>query len=274
MKMIEIQQYKTAIDSFITNIIHALQESDDIHETLYESMKYVLESQSKRIRSSILMFVAIKLGCTYENALVAAAALELIHNYTIVHDDLPSMDNEKYRRGRLTCHEKFNEGIAVLTGNALLTLAYQVLTDGFKNEPEMFLQIIQVLLSSSGYCGVLSGQAQDILFKQNESVITLNENNVMAVLDMYYLKTGKLFEAAFLIPAILNHCTTLQQQLFAECGSVFGVLYQIADDIEDNEVVGDIVNEVKQSLIHRFDECINLLGNSEFSSLKDLANKL
>ena len=76
--MIEIQQYKTAIDSFITNIIHALQESDDIHETLYESMKYVLESQSKRIRSSILMFVAIKLDVTYENALVAAA-LELIH---------------------------------------------------------------------------------------------------------------------------------------------------------------------------------------------------
>lgn len=271
--MIEISQYKSVVESFIHEVIVAIENQHGMNRKLYESMQYVMKSNSKRIRGCILMHIAKILGIQYEHAIVCAAAIELVHNYTIVHDDLPGMDDDSMRRGIPTCHEEFGEGIAILTGNALFTLALQIVMDGFSEKKDLLFKITQVLLSTSGFFGILSGQAADLEMKSRSGVIHLNDDEKMNdILNMYYLKTGKLFEAAFLIPGIIIGVDSNAQNILAEAGSVFGILYQISDDIEDNEIEGDIVNNVKAMLLERFAILIDSM--SEFNTLKKLAEEL
>ncbi len=262
--MTVIQEYKKAINSFINDIVIQIENKDGINSTLYQAMQYVLNSGGKRIRSSILMHIADMLGADFDSAIVSAVALELIHNYTLVHDDLPGMDDDKFRRGLPACHEKFNEGIAILTGNALFSLSLQVLMDGLKGKEDILFKVMQVLIASSGYYGILSGQATDLEMKQNNknTIIGLSsEDSIMDVLNMFYFKTGKLFEAAFVIPGILAKLSSEKCQILAECGGIVGVLYQVTDDIKDSDSNNEITKNIKNSLLENFETCIKQLEN-------------
>ena len=251
--MLEIQnKYKNIIDKFIIDIITSTQNKKGIDITLYNAMYYVLSSGGQRLRASILLHVADALKVDFDVAIVAAISLELLHNYTLVHDDLPSMDDDDMRRGIPSCHMKFGEGVAILTGNALFTLALQVLIDGLSQHNNMLFKIMQVLLNSIGICGVLSGQSLDIKMRSHNMK---SDTDIIPILDMYYLKTGKLFEAAFIIPCILANIDANKQEILGECGGIFGIIYQIADDLADNTSMLDI--SIKDSLIETFNNLID-----------------
>jgi geranylgeranyl diphosphate synthase type II len=255
-----LEKYKKDIETFIDGVLSQMDEKNGVNQTLQNAIRYVLGSGGKRLRPSIMMYLCDVFEVPFELGVVPAAALELIHNYTLVHDDLPGMDDDEFRRGLPTCHKKFSEGIAILTGNALFTLALQIMMNGMKNNGELLYKAMQVLLSASSVQGVLSGQAFDIeMMKDNKNTIIglAPESDLMEVLNMYYLKTGKLFEAAFLIPGILAKMTSEQQNLLSECGSTFGVLYQIHDDMNDIESDRSTAHDIKKSLSENFDACVN-----------------
>ncbi len=270
-----LEKYKKDIETFIEGVLSQMDEKEGVNQTLQAAIRYVLSGGGKRLRPSIMMYLCDVFEVPFELGIVPAAALELIHNYTLVHDDLPGMDDDEFRRGLPTCHRKFNEGIAILTGNALFTLSLQVMMNGMKNNGELLYKAMQVLLSASGIQGVLSGQAFDIEMKRDNknTIIGLSpEEDIMEVLNMYYLKTGKLFEASFLIPGILTKLTSEQQNLLSECGSTLGVLYQIQDDINDIPAEGNTVSDVRDSLIENFDSCVDKM-QGRFDKKKILALK-
>lgn len=270
--MIEIQKYKSSIDAFILEVVQSIKNNGSVSMVLCEAVEYVMMSGGKRLRSSLLMFIADALDVNYNDAMLCASALEMIHNYTLVHDDLPAMDDDDFRRGLLTCHKKFGDGIAILVGSALYNLGLQLLVDGLRNKPDKLIAVMQVLLKTSGLSGVLSGQAEDILMAE-QKLSTLQDDEMIDIIDMYYLKTGKLFEAAFIIPAILADCDLETQTTLARCGSILGVLYQLIDDIED----GDGVKEGEaliQELMQKFVECIDNLHNERLEALKIFVQEL
>ncbi len=280
--MIKIQEYKNIIDSFIGDIVKQIEHKDGINSTLCQAMQYALNSGGKRVRPSILMHIADMIGADFDCAIVSAVALELIHNYTLIHDDLPSMDDDEFRRGLPSCHKKFSEGIAILTGNALLSLALQILMDGLKGKEDVSLKVMQVLISSSGYYGVLSGQAADLEMKgdsQNTIIGLSSEDSMMDILNMYYLKTGKLFEAAFTIPGIIAKLSSDKCKILAECGGIVGVLFQITDDTNDtdSDEYPDIQN-IKKSLLEDFNISIQQVENdfdkAKVDTLKQLISEI
>lgn len=234
-----MENIKNKIDSFMLNVISSI---DDVNDNLYQAMEYVVKSGGKRVRGIILMKLCQLLEVNEDDALICATALEMIHNYSLIHDDLPGMDNDDYRRGMPTCHKKFGEGMAILTGNGFYTLAMQLLIDGLKNE--LLSSIMRVFVNSSGITGLLSGQAEDIT---NGS-----EKDISFLMDLYYLKTGKLFEVAFLVPCILANCNEEMKYTLAEAGCIFGVLYQLSDDLADGDIDGDMAEELKDSLLSKF----------------------
>lgn len=270
-----LEEHKESLESFIDDLLQQVEKKDPMNKILCRAMKYVLGSGGKRVRALILLHIAKVLEVKFEYAIVAAAALEIIHNYTLVHDDLPGMDNDEIRRGLPTCHMKFNEGIAILTGNALFTLALQILLDGLQND--LVPKVLQIILSSSGFCGVLSGQASDLEMKlQNKNTIVglSSKDDVVPVLQMFYLKTGKLFEAAFTIPSILAGLDSKQEEILAECGGIFGVLYQITDDVEDLGKNDIITQNVRNTLVETFNSCLykveRIVGKGKMDFLRKM----
>ncbi len=265
--MNDLSKNKHIIDSLIMDIIKSIRVNQ-VNETLYEAIEYVMRSGGKRIRSLLLISIAENLNVNQNEALVCAVAIEMIHNYTLIHDDLPCMDDDNFRRGMPTCHKKFGEGIAVLAGNGLYTLSLQVLMNGLQGSK--LVDVMSIFIDASGISGVLSGQANDIQLSDAQNIITC-ENDMIEIIRFYYLKTGKLFETVFVIPGILAGMDENKKKILSEIGSIFGVLYQLADDIADNEIKGGIIlQELKESLLIQFDQAIDLLQKSSLNFLKKL----
>ncbi len=194
---------------------------------LSKAMYYGSINGGKRIRPFLVMESAKIAKISSNDAFIIASSIECIHSYSLIHDDLPSMDDDDYRRGKLSTHKKFNEATAILAGDALHDLAFEMISGSIKNKNNMSkLKLINYLSSCIGHKGLALGQAMDLEFENKK----LPKNKI---LDMYCRKTGKLFEFAFSAPFILKYKSKKDIKFAKEFGMLYGLIFQIIDDLID-----------------------------------------
>jgi geranylgeranyl diphosphate synthase type II len=204
---------------------------DEPQSKLYEAMEYSLLAGGKRLRPIFAMDFCRMAGGDWKDATPFAAAIEMIHTYSLIHDDLPCMDNDDYRRGRLTNHKVFGEAMAVLAGDALLTDAFTVASTAKLKNPEDMAFAIGVLSESAGSLGMVGGQVLDIMSEQRECT----EEEVLAIQSR---KTGGLINAACVLGVIAAGGTEAQIAAAARFAGALGLAFQIRDDMLD--VIGTV----------------------------------
>ena len=204
-----------------------------LDEKLARAMEYSLFSGGKRLRPVLLMAAADAVNGTGENFLTTASAVEMIHTYSLIHDDLPAMDDDDYRRGKLTNHKVFGEATAILAGDALLTLAFEVLTRQKNTTYTAILSVIREISTAAGAGGMVGGQVIDL---ESEGKII----DMATLKKMHLGKTGALFKAAIRSGAILANANRIQLAALSSYAENFGLAFQITDDILD--VTGDEKN--------------------------------
>ena len=194
---------------------------------LLKPMSYGLFSGGKKIRSKILIDCGKIFNVKYTKLIIIGAAVECIHAYSLIHDDLPCMDNDSIRRGKPSTHIKFGESTAVLAGNSLLTLAFEILSDKNLNLNEKTKNnLIKKLSKSAGHTGIAGGQLLDLNFEKKK--IPLKK-----IIDMQLKKTGKLFGYCCSAPAIIKSISKKKINTFENLGLEIGLLFQISDDLID-----------------------------------------
>ena len=194
---------------------------------LIKPMAYSLLPGGKKIRSKILTDVGKIFGISYKTLIKLGAAVECIHAYSLIHDDLPCMDNDDIRRGKLSTHKKFGEATAVLAGNSLLILAFEILSN--KNvllTEKIKIKLIKLISESSGHTGIAGGQLLDLKFEKKK--ISINK-----IIAMQIKKTGKLFAFCCLAPAIISNKKKEIINQLEKIGYEIGLLFQIVDDLID-----------------------------------------
>lgn len=203
-----------------------LAEHRDIPEDLQKALRYTLSSPGKRIRPALVLWCCeLVAGCDNADARLAAAAIEMVHTYSLIHDDLPAMDDDDLRRGRPTCHKAFDEATAILAGDGLLTLAFEVLADGVK-DPALAASLVRELAQAAGPAGMIAGQIADLRA----------ENTIGTVEALEYIhinKTAKMFRCATVMGALCGGATAGQREALGRYGLKIGLGFQIADDILD-----------------------------------------
>lgn len=211
---------------------HALDHLKD--SRVKQAMKYSLEAGGKRLRPILVLSACEACGYNYRKAMPAAIALEMIHTYSLIHDDLPAMDNDDLRRGRLTCHREFDEATAILAGDGLLTEAFYQIASSELTERQK-LSCIEILAHCAGSNGMVLGQVLD-MEAENKAIDTLDE-----LKQIHINKTGQLFSAALQMGCIIGEKTEFLATL-DEIGKTMGIAFQIQDDILDvtssEEVLG------------------------------------
>jgi len=201
-----------------------------LNSILADSMNYSLSAGGKRLRPIMLMAAADAAGTNGEAFCRIACALEFVHTYSLIHDDLPAMDNDDYRRGKLTNHKVYGDATAILTGDALLTMAFDIITSVNTVKPDILLKVIKELAYAAGAEGMVGGQVID-LQSENKRI------NIDELRKLHSAKTGALFCAAIRIGAILAEASDEQLQALTRYAKEFGLAFQITDDILD--VIGD-----------------------------------
>ncbi|MBQ8698814.1 MAG: polyprenyl synthetase family protein [Schwartzia sp.] len=223
----EWEKRRTLVEN---GLIREMQEGEAFDARLAESMKYSLLAGGKRLRPILLMAAADAVGGRGEDYLPSACALEMIHTYSLIHDDLPAMDDDDYRRGRLTNHKVYGAGIATLAGDGLLTLAFEVLARQPGVPADTALRVVREVSEAAGANGMVGGQALDL-----ESEGKHIDRDTLC--RMHMAKTGALFRAAIRSGAILAGADEAQLSALTEYAEAFGLAFQITDDILD--VTGD-----------------------------------
>ena len=220
-----------------------LPDGDSSPMRLHEAMRYAVLGGGKRVRPILVYFTGAALGVPESRLDAPAAAVELIHAYSLVHDDLPAMDDDDLRRGRPTCHRAFDEATAVLAGDALQVLAFRILAEdaAMVPDPARRLEIIRILARGSGTAGMAGGQALDL--EAAGSVLTL-----AALEQMHRLKTGALIHASVMMAAA--SADTLAPEISRALdvyGHAIGLAFQVQDDILDVEGDADLLGKRTQA---------------------------
>ena len=207
---------------FLKNFIKNQNKSE-----LIIPMKYGLFSGGKKIRSTII-FNSSKIFNIKPNQIInLCAAVECIHSYSLIHDDLPCMDNDTLRRGKPSAHIKFGESTAILAGNSLLTLAFEIIADKkFNIDTTVKLNLIKKLSECAGHVGIAGGQFLDLNYEKKKI-------DSKKIINMQRKKTGKLFEFCCLAPAVIAKKSLKTQKEMSVIGEELGLLFQIADDLLD-----------------------------------------
>ena len=209
-------------NSFLKSFIKKQKKSE-----LISAMQYGLFPGGKKIRSKILLDIGNLLKVEYKILIAIGAAVECIHAYSLIHDDLPCMDNDKLRRGKPSAHIKFGESTAVLAGNSLLTMAFEILTcSNLKINEKIKVDLVKKLSKCSGHLGIAGGQYLDLSFEKKK----ISKNRII---DMEIKKTGKLFSFCCAVPAIIKKKNLQDIKFFEKIGANIGLLFQIADDLID-----------------------------------------
>ena len=193
---------------------------------LLKPIRYGLLPGGKKIRSKLIIDIGKIFKINYHKLIQIGAAVECIHAYSLIHDDLPCMDNDRLRRGKLSTHAKFGESTAILAGNSLLTIAFEILSEPtLKIDYKTKTSLILLLSKSSGHTGIAGGQYSDLKFEGKKQ-------SLKKIIDMQVNKTGKLFSFCCVVPVILSK-KNKYINLFNSIGSKIGLLFQIADDLID-----------------------------------------
>ena len=197
------------------------------YSNLISPMKYGLFPGGKKIRSKILIDLGSLFSIDYKTLIIIGSAVECIHAYSLIHDDLPCMDDDDIRRGKDSTHIKYGESTAVLAGNSLLTLAFEILTSpNLKLSEKIKIKLIRKLSECSGHLGIAGGQYLDLSYEKKKI-------SKKKILEMEIKKTGKLFSFCSAAPAIIKNKSIQEIKFFENIGSKVGLLFQIADDLID-----------------------------------------
>ena len=209
-------------NSFLKKFIQKQKKTE-----LVKPMKYGLFSGGKKIRSKILIDIGSIFNLDYKKLIIIGSAVECIHAYSLIHDDLPCMDDDSIRRGKPSTHIKFGESTAVLAGNSLLTMAFEILSHKELKIPENIkIKLINKISESSGHRGIAGGQFLDLSFEHKRI-------SKKRIIEMEIKKTGKLFSFCCLAPLIIKRRNKKEIKLFENIGSDIGLLFQVADDLID-----------------------------------------
>ncbi len=219
------QQVQEALD-------HILKTPPNPDARICQAMRYALMSGGKRLRPALCMAACETVGGDAAAAMPAACALEMIHTYSLIHDDLPAMDNDTLRRGRPTCHVAFDEATAILAGDALLTMAFETLSSPAIRKTDklaIWLDVISMIATAAGVRGMVEGQMRDMLAEHQPSL-------ALAELEaLHRLKTGALIEASVCSGAAIGNGAPEQITCLREYARHIGLAFQITDDILDVE---------------------------------------
>ena len=239
-------EYKDKLNERIELINGALKEylKPKYPERLYEAMNYSVFAGGKRMRPVLLLSACEAVGGDINKALPFACAMEMIHTYSLIHDDLPAMDNDDFRRGKPTCHKQFDEALAILAGDGLLTMAFEVMLEAVCKENERnFAKAARLIANYSGSEGMLVGQVVDIESEGKK----IDDKTLMFIHDN---KTGGLIKAALMSGALIGGADGDTVRNFEKIGYNMGIAFQIKDDILDltstQEVLGKpVLSDVK-----------------------------
>jgi geranylgeranyl diphosphate synthase type II len=226
--MFDLNAYLAEKIERINAALESILKTSGPSDRLLEAMTYSLMAGGKRFRPVLCIAAAEAVGGDQEHVLPAACALEMVHTYSLIHDDLPAMDDDDLRRGHSTCHKAFDEATAILAGDALLTLAFQTLSSvpagNDDRQVKKWMRIIQLISHAAGYCGMIQGQMLDIGAEGNP--LTLNE-----LQSMHRLKTGALIETSLICGAQLADVNSSQLNLLESYAQNIGLAFQVTDDI-------------------------------------------
>lgn len=264
-------------------------------EDIFKSMRYTVTLPGKRLRPVLCLETCRMLGGDIEKAIPTACAIEMLHAQTLIHDDLPCMDNDDYRRGKLTNHKVFGEAIAVLAGDALLTYAPQIITKYSKDlTPSTLIRVLNEYFQYAGARGVIAGQVVDI---ESENIELPDEKKAEILRYLHIHKTSDLFQLAMRTGAIIANADDEKIQAVTEFAKTFGLAFQIADDILDEistfEQMGKTlgkdkeegkltyvslygIDESKCKLACLFEKCHDIMNKQDINSeiIKDMIKKI
>ena len=264
-------------------------------EDIFKSMKYTVTLPGKRLRPVLCLETCRMLGGDIEKAVPTACAIEMLHAQTLIHDDLPCMDNDDYRRGKLTNHKVFGEAIAVLAGDALLTYAPQIITKYSKDlTPSTLIRVLNEYFQYAGARGVIAGKVLDI---ESENIKLPDEKKAEILHYLHIHKTSDLFQLAMRTGAIIANADDEKIQAVTEFAKTFGLAFQIADDILDEistfEQMGKTlgkdkeegkltyvslygIDESKCKLACLFEKCHDIMNKQDINSeiIKDMIKKI
>ena len=236
-----IKQYIESLRQIIESALDAAtQFSADCPEQLQTAIRYSLLAPGKRLRPTLVLVACelcanteVQIGDTVAgslrlSAIPAACAVEMIHSYSLIHDDLPAMDDDDLRRGLPTCHRKFDEATAILAGDALLALAFEMI--GNLTPPELAGRCCKELAAAAGACQLVGGQMDDML---REKQIANVESTIKAMEHVHHRKTGALIRASLKLGGMIADASVQQLNALDEFGKHFGLAFQITDDLLD-----------------------------------------
>ena len=249
------------VDKFLINYLKKQKNS-----LLIKPMKYGVISGGKKIRSTIIFDFGKIFKLNEKQLINICAAVECIHSYSLIHDDLPCMDNDKIRRGKPSTHIKFGEASAVLAGSSLLTLAFEIIAEKkYLINSKMKNEIIKSLASCSGHTGIAGGQELDLKFENKKKKIN-------QIIDMQKKKTGKLFNFCLFAVGVIANKTKNQKKLLSNLGEEIGLLFQLADDFLDKKGLKYLVGKpVKKDNKKGKSTLVSLMG---YEKAKHYANNL
>ena len=220
--------FQTQYKEYLALIEHYLENLPWQEDAINQSMRYSLIGGGKRIRPILALASADAVGGKAGEIVPAACALELIHTYSLIHDDLPAMDNDDYRRGRLSNHKVFGEAMAILAGDALLTYAFELLAQPLQVSPERQLQVVREVAAAAGQRGMVLGQVEDLAAEGKNLTITEVER-------IHEAKTGALLVASARLGGILAGGSEEEIAALTGYAKALGLAFQIKDDILDLE---------------------------------------
>jgi len=222
-------QMKTKVAEIEEILKRYLPEAEGYQKVIMEAMEYSLMAGGKRLRPMLMQETCRLFGEEPETLKPFMAALEMIHTYSLVHDDLPAMDNDEYRRGKKTTHVVYGEAMAILAGDALLTYAFETAAKALDIEPQNpgIGKAIRILSAKAGIYGMVGGQTVDV---ESENTCDMTKEKLDFI---YRLKTSALIEASMMIGAVLAGATGSEQKIVEEVASKVGLAFQIQDDILD-----------------------------------------
>ena len=219
----QAQIFENELETFFARL-------EGIPEPLFSAMKYSVFASGKRLRPVLLLASCEMLGGDYKQAMSLAVALELIHTYSLIHDDLPAMDDDDLRRGRPTNHKTFGEGMAILAGDALLNLAYEIMLRmaNMTADSGRYLKAALTIAEAAGAKGMIRGQCIDLESEKKET-----DGEEAAVKELHLLKTAKLLPAPLVAGAILSDASGEEIAALTAFGENLGLAFQIRDDLMD-----------------------------------------
>jgi geranylgeranyl diphosphate synthase, type II len=234
------EDLRRQVEDYLSALRFVDPETDGAADGLEEAMRYSLLAGGKRIRPVLALATARALGEDPAAMLPLAAALELVHTYSLIHDDLPAMDDDDLRRGRPTCHRAFGENVAILAGDGLYAEAFRHVLTRQQGEPQAILQAVGTLASATGVNGMVGGQYLDVTSRAPEGAAGLRH--------LHDLKTGRLVAASVLCPlALVRAGEPARIESYRDYASELGVLFQIVDDILDVTGSDDALGKTRGS---------------------------